>query len=141
MICVDAVPADLNLLKYSHTWHSPGQFLLLSIIQPPIERGSENAKRDAAIFLDGLNRLHAQMSELIEHLTAYLRGLLPSSTIESRIVEDLEVAETIIAVAKEWQADVIVMSPHEHRGIDKFLIGSVSQVVARHAHCSIELIR
>jgi nucleotide-binding universal stress UspA family protein len=82
------------------------------------------------------------MSELTEHLKAYLRGLLPSSSsVESQTVEALEIAETIMAVANQWQADVIVMSPHEHKGLDKFLVGSVSQDVARHAHCSVELIR
>jgi len=141
VICVDAMAADLGVMKYSHLWPCPAQFLLLSIIPPPIERGSENPKRDAEMFLDGLNRHHQQMSELTEHLKVYLRGLLPSSTVESKIVEALEIGETIMAIANQWQADVIVMSPHEHRGWDKFLVGSVSQEVARHAHCSIELIR
>jgi nucleotide-binding universal stress UspA family protein len=83
----------------------------------------------------------ANNGALTEKLKSYLRGLLPGCTVEIKLVEALETAETIMSVASDWQADLIVMSPHEHRGLDKFLIGSVSQEVARHSRCSIELIR
>jgi nucleotide-binding universal stress UspA family protein len=47
----------------------------------------------------------------------------------------------IIDVAREWHADMIVLGSHGRAGLDRFLIGSVSQAVVRHAHCSVEIIR
>jgi nucleotide-binding universal stress UspA family protein len=38
-------------------------------------------------------------------------------------------------------ADMIVLGSHGRRGIDKLLIGSVSETVATYAHCSVEVIR
>jgi len=48
---------------------------------------------------------------------------------------------TIVDEAKEWGADLIVVGSHGLRGITRFLIGSVAEAVAVHAHCSVEVIR
>jgi nucleotide-binding universal stress UspA family protein len=44
-------------------------------------------------------------------------------------------------LAKAWDADLIVLGSHGRRGIDRVLMGSVSESVALHAHCSVEVIR
>lgn len=43
--------------------------------------------------------------------------------------------------AKSWGADLIVVGSHGLRGVDRVLVGSVSESVAMHAHCSVEVIR
>jgi nucleotide-binding universal stress UspA family protein len=47
----------------------------------------------------------------------------------------------ILDTAKSWQSDMIVLGSHGRRGLDRFLMGSVSETVAVHAHCSVEVIR
>ena len=47
----------------------------------------------------------------------------------------------IIEEADKWGADLIVVGSHGHQGIERFLLGSVSEGVALHAHCSVEVIR
>lgn len=47
----------------------------------------------------------------------------------------------IIDMAREWSADLIVMGSHGRKGLDRFLLGSVSEYVARHASCSVEIVR
>jgi len=47
----------------------------------------------------------------------------------------------ILEEAKEWGADLIVVGSHGRQGIDRFLMGSVSEAVATHAECSVEVIR
>jgi nucleotide-binding universal stress UspA family protein len=46
----------------------------------------------------------------------------------------------ILDVAQAWPADLIVLGSHGRRGLDRFLTGSVSEAVALHAHCSVEVI-
>jgi nucleotide-binding universal stress UspA family protein len=54
----------------------------------------------------------------------------------------MEPARTIVLnEAVEWGADLIVMGSHGYRGIDRLLLGSVSESVAMHAACSVEVIR
>ena len=47
----------------------------------------------------------------------------------------------IIDTATKWPADLIVMGSHGRRGLERFLMGSVSDGVARHAPCSVLIAR
>ena len=49
--------------------------------------------------------------------------------------------EVILSVAREWGADMILLGSHGYRAWERFLLGSVSQAVAWHAHCSVEIVR
>ena len=47
----------------------------------------------------------------------------------------------IVEESKAWDADLIVVGSHGRRGLTRYLLGSVSEAVAMHAHCSVEVIR
>lgn len=48
---------------------------------------------------------------------------------------------TILNEAADFDADMIVLGSHGHHGLDRLLLGSVSESVATHAACSVEVIR
>ena len=50
-------------------------------------------------------------------------------------------ARQIIARAKHWGADLIVLGANERRGLSRWLFGSTSAAVAKQAHCSVRVIR
>ena len=52
-----------------------------------------------------------------------------------------EPRQALLEMAKSWPADLIMMGSHGRRGIDKAILGSVSEAVAMHAPCSVEVIR
>jgi nucleotide-binding universal stress UspA family protein len=52
-----------------------------------------------------------------------------------------DVRDSIVESAKEWHADLVVLGSHNHGGIHRFLLGSVAESVARHAPCSVEIVR
>ena len=47
----------------------------------------------------------------------------------------------ILDAASEWNADLIVLGSHGRAGLGRFLLGSVSEAVARHARCSVQIVR
>jgi len=56
-------------------------------------------------------------------------------------VKEGDIKAGIVDTAAEWPADLIVLGSHGRKGLQRFLLGSVSEAVARHAHCSIEIVR
>ena len=48
---------------------------------------------------------------------------------------------TILEEAAAWHADLIVMGSHGRTGLQRLFLGSVSEAVARHAHCSVQIVR
>lgn len=60
--------------------------------------------------------------------------------VTTRVVE-ADPRTAILDVAEESGTDLIVMGSHGRRGLKKFLLGSVAESVARHAHCSVLIVR
>jgi nucleotide-binding universal stress UspA family protein len=56
-------------------------------------------------------------------------------------VEEGDPKSKILDAAARWKPDLIVMGSHGRKGSDHFLMGSVSEAVARHASCSVEIVR
>jgi nucleotide-binding universal stress UspA family protein len=56
-------------------------------------------------------------------------------------VETGEPKSVILDHAEKWPADLIVLGSHGLKGLNRFLMGSVSEAVARHANCSVQIVR
>jgi nucleotide-binding universal stress UspA family protein len=47
----------------------------------------------------------------------------------------------ILDVAENWSADLILVGSHGDNWVERFLLGSVSETIARHASCSVQIVR
>lgn len=56
-------------------------------------------------------------------------------------VEEGDPKAKIVEDAAHWNADLIVLGSHGRTCLDRFLMGSVSETVARHAPCSVQIVR
>jgi len=75
---------------------------------------------------------------LVERIASELRSA--GFTVDTA-VEVGDIRERILDSAAEWGADLIVVGSHGRRGVQRFLLGSVAEFVARHAKCSVEIVR
>ena len=111
------------------------------------------------IILDGqvagypLSSVYPQ--SLLEELTTQARDRASSAVkvareilqragmkvLDDQAIELGEPRTVILDTAKTWGANLIVLGSHGRRGMDRFLMGSVSEAVAIHAECSVEVIR
>ncbi len=82
--------------------------------------------------------LREQAKDLVEKAAAKLREA--NFSVSTELVEG-DPKSQIIDAANEWRADMIVLGSHGRTGLNRFLMGSVSQDVVRHAHCSVEIVR
>jgi len=62
------------------------------------------------------------------------------TAVETPFPQDVP-ARIILKEAERWGANLIVLGSHGRRGFDRLTLGSVSEHVAFHAHCSVEVVR
>ncbi|MDP3678519.1 MAG: universal stress protein [Methylotenera sp.] len=70
---------------------------------------------------------------------AQKEGLTADSAMKEAIGD--AVAQFIVSEAKKWPADLIVMSTHGLRGIERLVMGSDAETVVRTSHVPVLLIR
>jgi len=79
-----------------------------------------------------------QADKLVQGATQKLRN---AGFATKGIVDMGDPKETILNHASDWNADLIILGSHGLKGLGKFLMGSVSEAVARHAGCSVQIVR
>lgn len=57
------------------------------------------------------------------------------------VVEEGDAKEAILNFAERWRPDVIFIGSHGRRAFKRLTLGSVTEAVARHANCSVEIVR
>jgi nucleotide-binding universal stress UspA family protein len=87
------------------------------------------ASRDKA-FREG-EALLARATERLEH----------AGFRTCRFVIAGDAKTSIVDAAAEWHPDLIVIGSHGWKGLDRMLLGSVSDAVVRRAPCSVEIVR
>jgi len=125
-------------------WPAGTEVCVLSAIQLPITPTPETWALPDSYYkhAEKIGREHADevVNKAINVINASNKDReIPLSLIGQALVGHSE--EVIISTAKEWNADLIVLGSHGYKGFQKFLLGSVSQAVASHAPCSVEIIR
>jgi nucleotide-binding universal stress UspA family protein len=119
-------------------WPPDTEVKVLHVVEPPsLLMGREMGGYDPG-FEVVWKALREQAKDLVTKAAEKLRAA--KFNVSTDLVEGDPKSE-IIDIAKEWQADMIVLGSHGRTGLDRFLMGSVSQGVVRHAHCSVEIIR
>ena len=87
-------------------------------------------------------RFRQQFLRQGEELVAGVAKLLRAEGLNVvTAVEEGDPKTRIIDNLVRWQADLAVLGSHGRIGLEHFLIGSVAEAVARHAPCSVEIVR
>jgi nucleotide-binding universal stress UspA family protein len=119
-------------------WPPESEVKILHVVEPPsLLMGREMGGYDPE-FEVVWKALREQAKNLVEKAAEKLRGT--KFSVSTELVEG-DPKSQIIDIAHEWRADMIVLGSHGRTGLGRFLMGSVSQGVVRHAHCSVEIIR
>lgn len=96
----------------------------------------------AAMYHDLIDTERKRLQQLVESTAAELRRSKSTGDlkIETAVV-DGSPKEVIVEEAERWEADLILIGSHGYGAVKRFMLGSVSQAVATHAPCSVEIVR
>jgi nucleotide-binding universal stress UspA family protein len=73
----------------------------------------------------------AQAAEILRNA-----GFVVTTAIEEGVAKSI-----LVDTAFQWPADLVVLGSHGRKGLARFLLGSVSEGVVRHAPCSVLIVR
>src|SRR5260370_5072819 len=129
----------------SRPWPPGSQIKILSVEELPVFENQTTAFPLAAVYPASL------LQELLETARNHAKEAV-QSTKKIFAKTDLELVNSapaplgdprviILEQAQDWSADLMVLGSHGRRGLDRLLLGSVSEAVAIHAKCSVEVIR
>ena len=111
------------------------EVLVLHVLQPVAAETVPEMSADYAPELDDEKKpAHVMVERIADKLRA--AGFKTDTAVE---IGDPEVR--ILEVASAWPADLIIVGSRGQKNIHNFLLGSVSEWVARHAKCSVQIVR
>jgi nucleotide-binding universal stress UspA family protein len=111
---------------------------VLHVVEPP----TLLVARDMTGYDSTLEAVWDEETKQAQVLVAKAAETLRSHGIKvTTSVQQGEPKSLIIDASEEWHADLIVVGSHGRKALDRFLLGSVSDATARHARCSVEIVR
>ena len=126
-------------------WPAGSQIKVISVRELLDLENPTNAFSPCPVYPESLlNEILDDARQRAEKAVAQARQTLSSKGLKvcdgpSTPVGDARAV--VLDEARAWDADLIVLGSHGRHGFDRVLLGSVSESVALHAHCSVEVIR
>lgn len=120
-------------------WAVGTVFRILSVVEP-----SASLLRPPYFSHEMMEELRGKDIQRAQEAVSSAEGILDGAGIQARSTVAVPIAtpkELILSEAAEWGAELIVVGSHGRRGVNRLLLGSVSEAVALHAQCSVEIIR
>ncbi|MEO1618613.1 MAG: universal stress protein [Planctomycetota bacterium] len=106
-----------------------------SVVQRPFIHSSYATGQ---LIEKAFERDRAFAEEAYDRVSAMFEG---ANVSMRHVVSEGPIGESILELAKEQQADLIVMGARGHSPITRLLLGSISDQVATHAPCSVLVVR
>jgi nucleotide-binding universal stress UspA family protein len=142
LIAFDQSPYSMAALHsvLARPWPAGSKFKILSVLEPfhPEYAGWQTAYTPVAI--DSQKAIEEAAVKLIGDAEKSLAEVFGAENVIGEVTEGY-IKERLLDDAKNWDADLIVLGSHGRRGFTKFLLGSVSEAIAAHATCSVEIVR
>lgn len=121
-------------------WGPKTRFKLVTIVPSMTESMSEHETGAAASgVMHKQDALKVMARREMESMGQELREVF-GDRVTLQVGEG-DPRETILHIAEAWLADLIVLGSHGRTGLNKLLLGSVSQAVAQHSTTSVAVVR
>jgi len=135
--CSSAVTDEIM----SRPWPKDTEVKILTAVEGTVPFTPDTWALDE-VYLDQLDRNAVHEAEVVidkamERLESRPH---PDFKISREIMKGLA-RDVILSEAEQWEADLILIGSHGYHGFQRLMHGSVSQAIASHGKCSVEIVR
>ncbi len=135
--CSEAAVAEVA----RRPWPAGSEVRVISAIEPPAVPGVEPWMVPSNYFEEIERAGHDRALATVEGAQLKLRGGTDKTLKLTTATPTGAPKQVILDEAEAWGADLIVVGSHGYSAWDRLLLGSVSNAVAVHAKCSVEIVR
>jgi nucleotide-binding universal stress UspA family protein len=137
----DQSEAALDEIARQH-FPADSEVRVISVVEPPYFPETFSVNVDMSFYVEIEKTVRERARAAVEKAAAKLRADEGSSHLDvTTEVLSGSPKRAILEEAEAFGADLIVVGSHGRGMLDRFLLGSVSQAVALHATCSVEIVR
>ncbi len=129
--CEDSGPSQAAIEEFAEVkWGSQSTVQIVSVVQPLIDFGGT---------IDPDVDAQAQVVETLRRAASDLKQ--SCARVNTQIIDHRHVGEGIVKFAEDNLCNMVVIGETPRSAIGRFLMGSVSRYVLRHAPCSVWITR
>ena len=122
-------------------WPTGSEVKIISVVEPPFVPATEPWAVSATYLEEMGNALHDKALTTVEGALLKLRSVADKTLKLTTEMPTGYPGQMIVDIAEAWGADLIVVGSHGYGAWSRLLLGSVSNAVATHAKCSVEIVR
>jgi len=141
MLAVDGSPCSQAAIQSvsARAWPAGTEVEVATVVHTRLPNIPEITLMGSAAHVQALEEDRERAPVRIEAARRALVGL-PGVVVHTTTLEG-DPAKSLLEEAERWNADLVVLGSHGYGPVKKMALGSVSQAVATHAHCSVEIVR
>ena len=141
LLATDGSPHSEAAVDEIAHWHylTDGEVRVISVVDPP---NFPTTYPLGGVDMEFSDQMEKHAREATEKAAAKLRAADESRklNVTTKVLSGSPKG-VILEEAEAFSAGLIVVGSHGHGALERFLLGSVSQAVALHAKCSVEIVR
>jgi nucleotide-binding universal stress UspA family protein len=143
LLAVDGSPCSEAAVEEvaQRPWPEGSQVKIISAVELPFVPTPETWALPESYYSQFEEAAEGQALKVVNQAAARLRSSHGEALALAVGTINGPAKDVILDEAERWGADLIVIGSHGYRGFKRFLLGSVSQAVASHAKCSVEIVR
>ncbi|MBX9725425.1 MAG: universal stress protein [Candidatus Obscuribacterales bacterium] len=122
-----------------HQWRESAEFCVIHVVEPFFTDDNLQTPLAKLMVVSG-EQIMTEALLLVDEVAQLIQKAFPSAHVSKRVIGG-PVKEEIVAVARDWGADLIVAGSHGRNKIDRFLLGSVSLMLISEAPCPVLLVK
>ncbi len=121
-------------------WPQGTEFNVVTVVEPFHPEYAGWQTNYVPLAVEAQNSINESATQLVAAAKTELEKVFGAEKVFGEAIEGY-IKDRILEVARTWKSDLIVVGSHGRRGITKFLLGSVSEAIASHATCSVEIVK
>jgi universal stress protein A len=135
LVAVDDIRSSARLLDMAAELaeKTAASVALVHVINPPL-RFEREMSTDVIVVEESL-------IDNAKAMLAKLRRRFGADTVVGELVREGKPVDQIVAAAREWKADLIVVGDRKYGAVTRFLLGSTADGVVRRAPCPVLVVR